>query len=197
MGFGESTIGEICEKHHIDTASFLILLQFYANPEKPDKQRLQSLNIRQIITFLKNSHHYFLDYRLPSIREQLLRALPDGATRNSLLSYFDEYRQEVQDHMDYENQVFFPYVNDLLNGTDRPDYSVKDFESRHNNIEEKLDDLIHLLIKYLPFPGNYFALADALEDIRLCNRDLNLHTFLEDAILVPKIQLLVKRRENQ
>jgi regulator of cell morphogenesis and NO signaling len=74
---------------------------------------------------------------------------------------------------------------------------VKDFESRHNNIEEKLDDLIHLLIKYLPFPGNYFALADALEDIRLCNRDLNLHTFLEDAILVPKIQLLEKRRENQ
>ena len=79
----------------------------------------------------------------------------------------------------------------------KKDYSVKLFEARHNNIEEKLDDLINLIIKYLPTSGDSLRLTDVLEDLRLCNRDLNLHTFLEDKVLVPKIKKLEKKNLNE
>jgi len=39
-------------------------------------------------------------------------------------------------------------------------------------------------------------LTDVLEDLRQCNSDLNLHTFLEDEILVPKIRKMEKKPDS-
>jgi regulator of cell morphogenesis and NO signaling len=192
MGFGEKTIDEVCNKNQVDTQSFLTLIHFHSSPGNPDMQKLSNLSADVILNYLKKSHTYFLGYRLPTIRNQFAVALPEGSTRETILSYFDEYENEVKDHMEYENDVFYPYVQNLLIGTEQLNYSVKDFEARHNNIEEKLDDLINLLIKYLPTQGDSFMLADILEDLRTCNRDLNLHTVLEDEVLVPKIKKMEK-----
>jgi regulator of cell morphogenesis and NO signaling len=194
MGFGDKTIGEICRSHGVDTESFLTLLMFHAQPDKPDKERLCHLDAATILTYLKNSHTYFLDYRLPAIKEQLAVALQAHATRSTILQYFDEYETEVKEHMNYENLVFFPYVESLLAGSEPVGYSVKDFQARHNNVDEALEELLSLLIKYLPTEGQYFLLSDALEAIKRCHRDLTLHTYLEDDILVPKIQLLEKHK---
>jgi DNA-binding CsgD family transcriptional regulator len=197
MGFGEKSVQEVCTKSQVDVQSFLTLLQFHGNPENPDMQKLSNLKPEIILNYLKKSHNYFIGYRLPAIRDQFAAALQEGTTRDTILRYFDEYNNEVRDHMGYENEVFFPYVENLLNKVEQDNYSVKKYESRHNNIEEKLDDLINLLIKYLPTQGNAFMLADILEDLRLCNRDLNLHTLLEDDILVPKIKRLEKHSKTE
>jgi len=173
------------------------LVQFHGNPGNPDIQKLNTLSPGVILNYLKRSHHYFLGYRLPEIRKQFAEALDEGSTRKTILSYFEDYEKEVNDHMGYENDVFFPYVVKLLNGEEQKEYSVKQFEAKHNNIEEKLDDLINLIIKYLPTSGDTLRLSDVLEDLRLCNRDLNLHTFLEDKILVPKIKKIEKKTQNE
>jgi len=197
LGFGEKTIEEVCVKNEVDTQSFITLVQFHGNPGNPDIQKLNTLSPGVILNYLKRSHHYFLGYRLPEIRKQFAEALDEGSTRKTILSYFEDYEKEVNDHMGYENDVFFPYVVKLLNGEEQKEYSVKQFEAKHNNIEEKLDDLINLIIKYLPTSGDTLRLSDVLEDLRLCNRDLNLHTFLEDKILVPKIKKIEKKTQNE
>jgi len=197
LGFGEKTIQEVCVKNGVDTQSFITLIQFHGNSENPDIQKLNTLSPVIILNYLKRSHNYFIGYRLPEIRRQFATALDEGNTRKTILSYFEDYEKEVRDHMGYENDVFFPYVEKLLDGEEQKDYSVKLYESRHNNIEEKLDDLINLIIKYLPTSGDTLRLADILEDLRLCNRDLNLHTFLEDKILIPKIRKIEKKTQYE
>jgi len=197
LGFGEKTIQEICEKNGVETQSFITLIQFHGNPGNPDIPKLNSLSANIILKYLKKSHSYFLGYRLPDIRKQFAAALDEGSSRKTILSYFEDYEKEVNDHMGYENKVFFPYIEKLLSGQEQKDYSVKQYEARHNNIEEKLDDLINLIIKYLPTSGNTMRLTDILEDLRLCNRDLNLHTLLEDKILVPKIKQLEKKNPHE
>lgn len=192
MGFGDKTIGEICRSHGVDTESFITLLMFHAQPDKPDRERLNRLSAETILTYLRNSHGYFLDYRLPAIKEQLSGALQAHATRSTILQYFEEYETEVREHMDYENEVFFPYIEKLLRGNNQEEYTVREFQDRHNNVDVALEELLSLLIKYLPTEGHFFLLADALEAIKQCHRDLTLHTYLEDEILVPKIQQLEK-----
>ena len=196
LGFGEKTIREVCLKHQVDSQSFLTLLQLHGNPENPDMQRLRNLKPEIILSYLRKSHNYFVGYRLPAIKEQFASALPEGGTRETILSYFEEYESEVREHMGYENTVFYPYVQKLIEHSDKLPYSVREYEARHNNIEEKLDDLINLIIKYLPTEGNALMLADVLEDLRQCNSDLNLHTFLEDEVLVPKIRKMEKNPES-
>jgi len=197
LGFGEKTIQEVCVKNGVDTQSFITLICFHFNRDNQDIQRLNTLSPGTILNYLKKSHNYFIGYRLPEIRQQFATALDVGSTRKTILSYFEDYEKEVRDHMGYEDDVFFPYVENLLAGKEQKDYSVKLFEARHNNIEEKLDDLINLIIKYLPTSGYTFKLTDILEDLRVCNRDLYLHTFLEDKILVPKIKRLEKNAPNE
>lgn len=197
LGFGEKTIREVCLKHQVDSQSFLTLLQLHGNPDNPDMQRLGNLKPKIILSYLRKSHNYFVGYRLPAIREQFASALPEGGTRETILSYFDEYESEVREHMDYENTVFYPYVQNLIDHADKLPYSVREYEARHNNIEEKLDELINLIIKYLPTEGNALMLTDVLEDLRQCNNDLNLHTFLEDEVLVPKIRKMEKKPDSE
>ena len=108
LGFGEKTIREVCLKHQVDSQSFLTLLQLHGNPDNPDMQRLSNLKPDVILNYLRKSHHYFLGYRLPAIREQFAAALPEGGTRETILSYFEEYESEVREHMGYENTVFYP-----------------------------------------------------------------------------------------
>lgn len=196
FGFGEKTIQEVCVKNGVDTSSFITLIQFHGNSDNPDIQKLNTLTPKVIVNYLRKSHFYFIGYRLPEIRKQFATALDEGSTRKTILSYFEDYEKEVRAHMGYEDEVFFPYVEKLLTGEEQKDYSVKLFEAKHNDIEEKLDDLINLIIKYLPTSGDTLRLTDILEDLRLCNRDLYLHTFLEDKILIPKIKKLEKKNPN-
>jgi regulator of cell morphogenesis and NO signaling len=193
LGFGDKSIREVCKKHDVDCEQFLTLLLFHEKPERPDNERLSNLSAGLILNYLKKSHNYFLDFRLPDIEAQMRNALGDKGTRNTILSYFEEYEKEVREHMSYENEVFFPYVEQLLLGEKPTDYSVKDFETHHDNIEEKLDDLINLLLKYLPTQGDIYRLSDILEDLQQCNKELNKHRYLEDEVLVPKIHKLENR----
>lgn len=193
LGFGEKTIREVCAKNGIDTLHFLALIQLHRDPAAPDFQKLNALSPEVVLYYLKKSHTYFTAYRLPEIKKKFASALEDESSKKTILTYFEEYRNEVVDHMGYENNVFFPYVEKLLKGEGQDGYSVRTFETRHNNIEEKLDDLINLIIKYLPTSGETLRLGDVLEDLRRCNKELNIHTFLEDKILVPQIKKLEKK----
>ncbi|MDD2256436.1 MAG: helix-turn-helix transcriptional regulator [Bacteroidales bacterium] len=188
LGLGDKTIQEVCDKYNIDCPNFITLLHLQCQPDLADRNQLEQLDASTILSYLKESHNYFLNYRLPSIRQKFAAALPEGNTRETILSYFKEYEKEVNEHMHYEDEVFFPYVAQLISGNKQAHYSVKDFEARHDNIEEKLEDLISLILKYLPIRGDAFLLSDVLDELQTCDRDLNLHTFLEDKVLVPKIE---------
>lgn len=63
--------------------------------------------------------------------------------------FFNQYREEADKHFSYEEQHVFPYVEQLASGQTAA-YRIHDFEESHGDIEEKLADLISLIIKYLP-----------------------------------------------
>lgn len=66
--------------------------------------------------YLRNSHDYFLDFRLPGIRRKLIEAI--DCSRNdvafAILRFFDEYVAEVHKHMDYEERKVFPMSKPCL-----------------------------------------------------------------------------------
>lgn len=72
-----------------------------------------------LIRYLKQSHEYFLDFNLPSIRRKLIEAV-DCSGGNDIamliIRFYDEYVQAVRKHMEYENDVVFSYVEQLSQG---------------------------------------------------------------------------------
>ena len=195
LGFGDKTVGELCAINGVDINSFISIAQFLVNPDIVDKKSFAGINPATVLSYLRNSHEYFLKKRLPDIRNKLEDILKEAEDnhRISILRFFEKYSAEVHEHMNYENLVVFPYINELLNGRHNNNFSIDEFTSNHNNINEKITDLKHLIIKYIPLSGDDYKITNVLFDLFLSEEDLYTHCFIEDKVLMPLIHKIEKQ----
>ena len=197
LGFGDKTVKEVCKVNGIDTASFLAVVNFLSENEHDLSNTYESVELNSVIRYLKNAHSYFLDYKLPSIRAKLLQVV-DSASGNApfkeiFLNFFDDYFLEVKKHMDYENNVVFPYVVQLFDGQRNSHYNISVFEQKHDQIDSKMIDLKNILLKYYPAKGSNHLLTEVLFDIYECEKDLASHNNIEDLLFVPAIKVLEQK----
>lgn len=199
LGFGNKTVQEVCETNGIDCTTFLAVVNFLSEGNFEVGNDYDNISIVPVIDYLKNSHVYFLDFKLPAIRNKLLAAInaPDQTIPYEVIfmKFFDEYFSEVRKHMEYENKVVFPYVLKLLSGKKDPKYSISVFQEKHNEIESKLIELKNILIRYYPAKGSNHLLTEVLFDILSCEKDLESHSRVEDYLFVPAIED-VERKNN-
>ncbi|MDR1591792.1 MAG: hemerythrin domain-containing protein [Prevotellaceae bacterium] len=198
LGFGEKSVGEVCTLHHVDTATFLAVVNFINENYSRVQDAGEELSVAALIDYLKQSHSYFLDFCLPAIRERLVRAI-DGDEKEwsaLLLRFFDDYVNEVRKHMNYEDKTVFTFAAALQNGKRVENYNIITFSKQHKSIEGKLSELKNIIIKYYPSHQNNHLLNGALADIFACEEELNSHCKVEDYIFVPTVLKLERRLAN-
>ncbi len=190
LGFGEDTIEEVCQKSGVDLPTFLAVVNLLIAVDKRGVMiDYSSVSLTAIVQYLHNSHAYFLDYRLPTIRGLLAQALKcsDEAVSQLIMNYYDEYVAEVNRHMNYEEENLFPYIRSIIEGESREEYSAEIYSKHHDKVESRLSELKSIIIKYYPSKTSN-ELTNVLYDIFTCERDLTSHTDLEDLLLVPAIK---------
>lgn len=193
FGFGEKTIEQCCTQYHVDCDFFLMVCNVYSFAEYlPDEQSLKSLNLDQLLDFLLKSHNYYMQERLPHIENHWKKivATADESMQKILEKFYIEYSLEVCHHFNYEEEVVFPHIRALLAHQKRNDYSIAQFADIHSNIEDKLADLINIIIKYLPGKLETTDRISILRDINALSNDLNRHALIEDKILIPYVEYL-------
>jgi regulator of cell morphogenesis and NO signaling len=197
LGFGEKTVKEVCEENKVDTFTFLSVVNFLSESNYEIDTDAENISIKLLIDFLKNGHVYFLKFKLPALREKLITAIDitDAVIpyRAVFLQFFDKYVVEVENHMNYEDEVVFPYVMNLLNGKANTKYHISMFEERHNDIEQKLTELKNILIKYYPAKENNYLFSEVLYDLMTCKKDLTAHSLVEDYIFIPAIEKIEQK----
>ena len=187
LGVGEKSIKEVCEENHVDVTTFLYIVHFILFGEKETQaELLKKLDIRQIIKYLKNSHEYFTKYRLPEIRKNMLEAIQNASNDIVFVveRYFDEYAEEVSQHMEYENDVVFAYAEKLLEGIKDPKYSISIFAKKHDQVEMKMLELKNIFIKYYNVTSS-IKLNDVLHELYATGDELQHHNAVENDIFVP------------
>ncbi|MFA5497079.1 MAG: helix-turn-helix transcriptional regulator [Bacteroidales bacterium] len=184
-GFGNKTIEQVCRQSNVHTSTFLAVVNLLIAGEQTS---FNNLSLSCLVNYLHNSHSHFLDIRLPAIRKKLLKTLktPLDSVDKAVLRFYDQYVEQVQTHMTYEEETVFPYVQSLLKGKQSGQYCIEIFSRQHDNIEAKLSDLKNILIKYYP-TGNPHELNNVLFDIFACAQDLASHNYVEDNLFVPLI----------
>lgn len=194
LGVGEKTIRTICNEYNVDTNTFLAVVNLLIDENREDNHNDSVLSIESIINYLRNSHNYFLNFKFPSIRQQLVNVLDYSTNSMSalILHYYDEYVEEVCMHMKYEEETVFPYIETLLQHKRNEKYSIGIFSRQHDKVELKLTELKNIIIKYYPTMGNY-DLNNILFDIFLCAADLTSHNDIEDYLLVPRVVKLERQ----
>lgn len=198
LGFGDHSVEEVCKNHQVDCNTFLAVVNFINKEHSRSSIHLEEISVQSLMNYLKNAHHYFLDFQLPNIRRKLLEAI-DCSTDNEvtflILKFFDVYVQEVRKHMNYEDQYVFTYVENLLKGVKDANYCIDMFVRNHDQVEDKLTELKNSIIKYYPANKNRYTMNTVLFDIFNCERDLVSHTKVEDYLFVPSVINLEKEVE--
>lgn len=195
LGFGDKTIKEVCEDNSVDTNTFMAVVNMLIEGGKESKCSCDKdkLSITTLLDYLHNSHNYFLGFKLPAIRAKLVEIVGgEDQLSRAIISYFDEYVAEVNRHMKYEEQVVFPYVNDLINGGVSDEYSIEVFQKQHDMIEERLSEFKNIMIKYYSAESTN-EINNVLFDIFNCEYDLALHNAVEDYLFVPAIEAIEEK----
>ena len=188
LGFGDKNIGEVCTSNGVDTDTFLTIINLLMEDEHTIHHSDSSFSLESLVDYLHNSHTYFLDYRLPAIRLKLVEVLNPAQKdlNKAVLIYFDEYVAQVHKHMKYEEKTVFPYVRSLLKGEKKDKYNIGIFRKQHDQVEAKLTEFKHILIKYYPAKSTN-EINSVLFDIFNCEKDLASHNSIEDSLFVPAI----------
>jgi len=191
LGFGDKTVQETCEDNHVDTYTFLAVVNFTANGYG-EFDADEKINVPTLLHYLEASHAYYLDFQLPYIRRELTESLNENdSLARLILRFYDEYAREIRLHMKYEQKTLFPYVKSLLDGHPTNDYNVETFSKHHGAADKKLRELKLLIIKYLPQDGLHNnQLTATLHDIYENEVWLRQHAEVEDHIFVPAIRRL-------
>ena len=191
LGFGDKTVKETCEDNHVDTYTFLAVVNFTINGYG-EFDNDEQISVPTLLHYLEASHAYYLDFQLPFIRRELAESLDErDSLAQLILRFYDEYAHEIRRHMMYEQKTLFPYVESLLEGHPTSDYNVETFSKHHGAADKKLRELKLLIIKYLPQDGlRNNQLTATLHDIYDNEAWLRQHAQVEDQIFVPAIRRL-------
>ena len=195
LGFGDKTVAETCKAADVDAQTFLTVVNFLKDTNHAHIcEMVEHIDLPTMVAYLKNSHTYFIDYRLPAIRRKLLQAIDMRSQIAMLiLKFYDEYVAEVTRHMKYENVHVHPYVEGLLQGRtgeQRLADLTSQHEGSHNSIDRSLSELKSIIIKYYPNDQNAAILSDALMDIYMMEEDFLNHCHMEDTLFAECVRRL-------
>lgn len=199
LGVKEKSIGQVCEEKSLNIDFVLAIINSYHTKDYFPEKELRSFSAKTIISYLRKTHEYYIKYVLNRIDGLLAELIKSGGNSNDLKiikTFYIKYKEELLNHINEEEEHVFPYVLKLqelidLGSNEIPGeltrFSIMDFEEEHSNVDEKLNDLKNIIIKFLDPTYDDNACNTFLSSIFMLERDLQDHSRIEDNILVPKV----------
>lgn len=199
LGFGDKSVAELCALNSVPADFFLLICNVYSfDSYLPEYKTVISTDMRFLLPYLRASHKYYIIERLPHIEQHLNRIADSAGEKYGkiLKRFFADYKNEVSEHFLFEEATVFPYIESLTAGRQGVGFRITDFEKSHNDIEEKLNDLIQIIFKYLPANSSQGDSIGVAFDIFQLSADLNKHALIEDKVLVPYVKFLEGKRNE-
>jgi regulator of cell morphogenesis and NO signaling len=211
LGFGDKTIQNVCEEKGIDQNFFIETINVFLYEAYFPEKRLLDFPISIVIDYLNKTHSYYKDFLIPECDRLIERFLEsssaDNADNQLVRKFYASFKEEFVIHINFEEREMFPFILELNRVVENPElrsefkrkypsYSVSGFEKEHSQMDDKMDDLTNIIIKYLPpnydqNRGNAF-----LSTLLMFERDMRNHSRVEDHIMMPKVKLLEKMLES-
>ena len=206
LGFGEKSVEQICKENNVNPDFFLEIANAFIDKDYFPDDELQNFSLSIIIDYLKATHRYYIEEKIPEL-ENLFQILTNNGTSNNLKmiqQFFEKYLDEFHKHINREEQTVYPYILQLEKDFTREkttaeflklleQYTITNYETEHDDIEEKLFDLKNILIKYIPPMDDYHLIHQILSKLFRLEKDINDHSHIEDKVLIPKVKKMEKQ----
>jgi regulator of cell morphogenesis and NO signaling len=190
---GGKTVEELCSENNIDPEAFIIVANLY-NGFLPEERSLNTItNIHSVLLFLKKSHSYYVRDKYPELKYYLEKLKNNHNSKDHQLieRFFNDYFEEVMEHLKYEDEVAFPYFKNIQNPDgklNKYSFSVNEYRNHHTDIETKLTDLKSLFLKHIQLESELSFKRKFLTTLFELEFDLKIHSYIEERVLIPIIE---------
>ena len=196
LGFGEKSVEQLCAEHHVSLPLFTLISRVYIQTDYfPSIEELRQCPMQDLLQYLFQSHKDYLENKFPHIEQHLSKLLEPMDKKYSTLiaNFYAKFKEELVKHFQYEEEVIFPYMRQFMSENVNLDADARHsnaFREQHDDIEDTLNDLTNLLLKYIPSDSSSTERVDMLLDMYSLSSDIERHAMMEDRILLPYIQYL-------
>lgn len=198
----DRTVLQLCNQYGISEQLFISIANLYNGSGIRGEQPFTKKDLLRVIDFLKSSHNYYRFDKYPQI-STYIRQLQENHPEKELKlleKFFNEYFTEVREHLDYEDEVAFPYFITLLDREksvhNQEVYSSREYSDHHTDIELKLKDLKNLLLKYIKIDNDLDLRRKLFMSLYELEFDLYIHSLIEETILIPS-GIDIEKEQNE
>ncbi|MGB4122718.1 MAG: hemerythrin domain-containing protein [Bacteroidales bacterium] len=193
-----STVEQLCVENKINLNAFIVIANLYNGFFPVDDEINKIDNIKPILHFLKKSHSFYIEDKYPELKYYLEKIKNVHTSRDFQLieQFFNDYFEEVLEHLKYEDDIAFPYFFSLERKdkiTQSKSFSAKEYRNHHTDIETKLTDLKNLFLKHIKIKSDLNVKRKFLNTLFGLEFDLKIHSVIEEKVLIP----LIERIENE
>lgn len=196
LGFGEKTVEETCRESGVNCDTFLLIANVYATDGYvPTLELMTAASAIDLVRYLHASHSYYLEHEFKDL-DVLFKDLLGPCTpmqREVIMHFFDGYREEVENPFCIRRGYGVPLCEIRGRRAEGGRIQYRDIRREHNSIDEKLNDLRNIVMKYLPPVCDTVLAIRALSRLCALESDLEKHTLIENAVLIPMVNRMEEK----
>lgn len=168
-------------------------------------EQLRVFSAADLLAYLRLSHRYYLECKLPEIEQTIYNLFRDYADSDELLlamcRFFVDYQRKLVYHIEAEERELFPYIEALAEASESgcwenerlKNYSAARFLEQHTDVEEDLRNVAGIIEsclhqRQMPLPFRVFVLQLQHFEVDLCK-----HAMVEDELLLPRVLEMEKQ----
>lgn len=163
------------------------------------------LSPKELITYILNHHHSYVNQMIPVIEAYINKTAAHHASEHPELlvikNLFAELKAELEQHMQKEEMVLFPYIINLENahlsgqakGTVKQEWvsrPIRMMESEHDRAGNIMKEIRRLSSDYTPPVTACQTYSSTYRELLEFEKDLHEHIHLENNILFPESENL-------
>ena len=200
LGVGDATVSDSCAEHNIDVNFFTAILNTFINENYFPQEALAKFSATEIVDYLSKTNDYYERNVLPNIERHFAFLIGKAPSHNNNLvlmrQFFEEVKTELSQRISNDREHWFPQVCSKAQETQRNTALEVNIEDIPNDaIEDKIDDLINMLIVHLK--GDYdhnlgYAVVVAVLSLK---KDIKQNNRIRYRILRPISQALTVGNE--
>jgi regulator of cell morphogenesis and NO signaling len=198
---GKKSLEKACAEKNIDPHKLLREFELLHDVSAGTINRFNDWDPGFLIDYILMNHHSYLKRELPLIQVHLDKVVSRHSENHpelkTLQRLFNDLRQEIEQHLQKEEQILFPYIKELLQAIEekrtagnfhcgRISQPIGVMEAEHESAGETLRQMRAAVNDYQLPPdacNTYRLTFDQLQELEA---DLHQHIHLENNILFPK-----------
>lgn len=198
----EKTLDELCAEKELDSDSMVMMYGKLSHSQKKQVLKLDSMPLEVVIDFVTKQHEMIRQRKLPFLHTLVEKLKAKNGYMMEVKNAFPKFRQDLEDHMQYEEEVMMPHVVYLMKqafqSTDLfevysvlENTSIRKFAAEHEQDErDELFMIIDSAYKLQQAAPEDVQVKILLNELQAFNRLLKTHARIENEVLLPKAQQL-------